>query len=76
MSKLLKNRIRVGRARHAAIVNAYEPKKRLSAGYYYLENKIKFPFSARCVASKVVSPLHKGETVDVRRLAGLPLTCG
>lgn len=28
----------------------------------------RFPFSARCIAAKVVSPLHKGETVEVRGL--------
>ena len=37
--------------------------------YYYLENKLRFSFQAKCVASKVVSPLRKGETVQVRRMA-------
>ncbi len=37
--------------------------------YYYLENKLRFPFQAKCIASKVVSPLRKGETVVVRRMA-------
>ena len=37
--------------------------------YYYLQNKICFPFRAKCTASKIVSPLRKGETVEVRRLA-------
>jgi Calcium binding len=37
--------------------------------YYYLENKLRFPFHAKCIASKVVSPLRKGETVEVRRMA-------
>ena len=34
--------------------------------YYYLEGKIRFPFQAKCIVAKVVSPLLKGETVEVR----------
>ena len=37
--------------------------------YYYLESKLTFPFTARCIRSQVTSPLRKGETVEVRRLA-------
>ena len=37
--------------------------------YYYLDDKIQFPFQARRIASKVVSPLKKGETVEVQRMA-------
>jgi len=64
-----KNRIREERIHNEAIVDAYGPEEQALSCYYYLENKIQFPFSARCIASKVVSPLHKGETVEVRGLA-------
>jgi hypothetical protein len=37
--------------------------------YYYLENKIRFPFQAKCIRAKAVSPLLKGEVVEVRRMA-------
>jgi len=37
-------------------------------GYYYLENKIRSRFQAKCIRPKVASPLLKGETVEVRRL--------
>ena len=40
-------------------------KSKLSGGITYLENQIKFPLAAQCIASKVVSPLRKGETVAV-----------
>ncbi len=36
---------------------------------YYLEAKIRFPFRARCTASRTTQPLHKGEPMGVRRLA-------
>ena len=37
--------------------------------YYYLENKLRFPFQAKCIDAKIVSPLKKGETAEVRRMA-------
>jgi Calcium binding len=37
--------------------------------YYYLEDKIGFPFQAKCSASKITSPLRRGEAVEVRGLA-------
>ena len=33
--------------------------------YYYLEEKLVFPFKARCVAIRSVSPLKMGEEVEV-----------
>jgi len=30
---------------------------------------MRFPFQAKCIASMVVSPLRKGETVELRRMA-------
>jgi Calcium binding len=69
LSKPRKNRMREERIQNQAIVDAYGPEKQAFGWYYNLESKIKFPFSARCIASTVVSPLRKGETVDVRRLA-------
>ena len=37
--------------------------------YYYLEGKIRFPFQARCITAKPVSPLRAGEVVEVLRMA-------
>ena len=37
--------------------------------YYYLADRIRFPFQARCIAAKVVSPLRKGEIVQVQGMA-------
>lgn len=34
-----------------------------------MEGKIRFPFQAKCIVAKVVSPLLKGETVEVRSMA-------
>lgn len=37
--------------------------------YYYLEGKIRFPFRAKCLAANAVSPLRKGEAVEVLCMA-------
>lgn len=69
MKKPAKNPIREERIDNEAIVDAYGPEERAMGWYYYLENKIRFPFQAKCIAPKLVSPLKKGEVVEVRRLA-------
>jgi Calcium binding len=68
MKKPVRDPIREERIRNEAIVDA-GPEEQAMSWYYYLERKISFPFQARCVVAKVISPLRKGETVDVRGLA-------
>jgi Calcium binding len=68
MPKRRKDLVREERIRNEAIVDAHGPEEQALGWYYYLENKIKFPFMARCLASKVVSPLCKGDAVEVRGL--------
>ena len=36
---------------------------------FWLESKLRFPFHAKCIASKNASPLREGETVEVRCMA-------
>jgi hypothetical protein len=66
--KLRKNRIREERIDNEIIVDAYGTEEQALGWYYYLENQIQFPFMARCIAAKLVSPLRKGELVEVLRL--------
>lgn len=37
--------------------------------YYYLEGKIGLPFTAECTVADTISPLRKGEHVEVIRMA-------
>jgi len=60
---------REDRIHNEAIVDA-GPEEQAMSWYYYLEGKITFPFWAKCVAANAVSPLRKGETVEVLRMAG------
>ncbi len=68
MGKLKKDQIREDRIHNEAIVDA-GPDEQAMSWYYYLESKISFPFQAKCVAAKPVSPLRKGETAEVVRMA-------
>jgi hypothetical protein len=69
MDKPRRNPEREDRIREEIIVDAYGPEEQAMGWYYYLEGKIRFPFPARCVAGNAVSPLLKGETVEVLRMA-------
>ena len=69
MKKRKKDPIREDRIDNQAIVDAYGPEERALGWYYYLESQLRFPFEARCIVAKVVSPLSKGETVQVLRMA-------
>jgi hypothetical protein len=60
---------REDRIYNEAIVDA-RPEEQAMSWYYYLEGKIGFPFRAKCVAASAASPLRKGETVEVLRMAG------
>jgi Calcium binding len=38
--------------RNKVVVDAYGPEEQAMGWYYYLENKLRFPFPAKCIASK------------------------
>ena len=69
MAKPKRDPIREDRIQNEAIVDAYGPEEQAMGWYYYLEDRLRFPFQARCVAAKVVSPLRKGEAIEVRSMA-------
>jgi len=67
--KARKDPVRENRIHEEAIVDAYGPEEKAMSWYYYLEGKLSFPFRARCTASKITSPLKKGQDVEVMRMA-------
>ena len=69
MAKPKRDPIREDRIQNEAIVDTYGPEEQAMGWYYYLEDRLRFPFQARCIAADVVSPLRKGETVEVRSMA-------
>ena len=69
MRQIEENEERERRIRDEAIVDAYGPEEQALGWYYYLEEKITFPFSARCIEARRISPLKKGEKVSVIEMA-------
>ena len=68
MKRPKKDPARENRIDNEAIVDA-RPEEQAMSWYYHLEGKLGFPFHARCITAKTVSPLRKGETVEVIRMA-------
>ncbi len=50
-------------------VDAYDETERAMGWYYYLDDKLRFPFTAKCIVKRATSPLKKGETVRVDGMA-------
>ena len=68
MKRPKRDPLREDRIYNEAIVDA-RPEEQAMSWYYYLEGRVTFPFQARCVTAKAVSPLRKGETVELLRMA-------
>jgi calcium binding protein len=68
MKKSRKEPLREDRIHNEAIVDA-GPEEQALSWYYYLGKKIRFPLQAGCLTVNVVSPLRKGEIVEVVRMA-------
>jgi hypothetical protein len=51
------------------VVDAYGSEERAMGWYYYLEEKLTFPFTAHCTAKRSISPLKKGDDVEVSGMA-------
>ncbi|WP_416668157.1 calcium-binding protein [Egbenema bharatensis] len=52
-----------------AIVDAYDPEEQAMGWYYYLQDKIGFPFQGKCILERKISPLKLKEVVDVIEMA-------
>ena len=52
-----------------AIVDAHDSKERAMGWYYYLDNKMKIPFKARCRVARPTSVLKVREEVEVVGMA-------
>ena len=51
------------------IVDAYGAEEQAMSWYYYLDEKLQFPFAARCMHVEGKSPLQAGEEVVVLNMA-------
>jgi len=65
MAKQKEDKKREERITYGIVVDAYGEEERAISWYYYLEEKITFPFTGECIEKRGVSPLRKGEQVEV-----------
>jgi len=51
------------------VVDAYGPEERAMGWYCYLDGILAFPFTARCTGTRSISPIKKGDEVEVTGMA-------
>ena len=69
MPVVLKDSEREYRILMEIIVDAYGPEEQAMGWYNHLEQKLKFPFTARCINRRSTSPLLAGNEVKVIGMA-------
>jgi len=69
MAHAKKDDAREHRIEMEIVVDAYGEEERAMGWYTYLQDKLAFPFRARCIAEKRTSPLKRGEVVEVTGMA-------
>jgi hypothetical protein len=65
MAKAKEDKRREWRIEQEIVVDANGPEEQAMGWYYYLEDKLHFPFRAQCIAHRAISPLRKGEEIEV-----------
>ncbi|HZY30358.1 MAG TPA: calcium-binding protein [Candidatus Methylomirabilis sp.] len=51
------------------VVDAYNEHERAMGWYYYLQDELRFPFIATCIAKRAISPLRAKDEIEV---VGMP----
>jgi len=65
MPKLKLHPTRERRIKQEIVVDVYTSDERAIGWHCYLDDKLRFPFKAKCLAVREISPLKKGEEVEV-----------
>ena len=69
MSRITEDKERENRIMMEVVVDAYDEVERAMGWYYYLADGLSFPFNAKCIAQRTISPLTEGEKVEVIEMA-------
>ena len=69
MARPDKDEAREERIHMEIVVDAYGPEEQAMGWYNYLDDTLQFPFSARCIAQRTISPLEPGDEVEVVGMA-------
>jgi hypothetical protein len=70
MARAKTNQGRERRIMMEIVVDAYDEHERAMGWYCYLEEKLAFPFTARCISKRSISPLRVGDEVEVIGMPG------
>ena len=65
MKNLKENPERYERIINEVVVDAYDSEERVSGWFYYVADNCNYPFKAKCITERSISPLKKGEEVEV-----------
>lgn len=68
MTNLKRDEVRERRIIEEIVVDAYGAEERAMSWYYHLEDQLRFPFTATCIARRSISPLRVNDEVDVIRM--------
>jgi len=69
MAKAKRDEQREQRIEQEIVVDANGAEEQAMGWYYYLEEHLRFPFRAKCIAQRAISPLRKGQEVEAVGLA-------
>jgi calcium binding protein len=69
MARVKQEDVREHRIDMEVVVDAYDEQERAMGWYNYLEDKLDFPFQARCIAERRTSPMQREEVVKVTGMA-------
>ena len=69
MNKIKQDPNREERIHMEIVVDCYDESERAMGWYYYLEDTLEFPFTARCITKRVISPLRVDDKVEVIGMA-------
>ena len=69
MAKVEMDQAREHRIEMEIIPDAYDPEEQAQSWYCYLDEQIAFPFLAKCIAKRAISPLRVGDEVEVIDIA-------
>ncbi len=69
MSRLEADETTEHRIHMEIVVDCYGEEEQAMGWYCYLDDKLTFPFLARCIAKRAISPLREGDEVDVLEMA-------
>ena len=69
MPKIERDENREERIHMDIVVDAYGPEERSMSWYYYLDDKLQFPFTAKCKMRRQISPLKVGDSVEAVGMA-------